>query len=228
MWPITTLLHQPSGVSQRFLGSHVEAHPRHVPHDQRLGFGARHGGRVVDHVVECDLVGRFVTEDHVGHRIADQDHVDAGRVGHLCARIVVGRDHRQPIAALARFDDRDRDLLAVSSFVRVGHECSVSPHLVRFAADGWGMAPGEPGKQMLVVFRSMRCRRTLAAASRSAMSLERGDCTSTNVGTGGDIPRRIPALTNLGRSTPGAAVAPRQWWSSSARGRGTPPWSRAA
>ena len=44
----------------------------------------RHGGRVAEH----------------RHRagVADQDHVHAGLLGHLCARVVVGGDHHDRLA----------------------------------------------------------------------------------------------------------------------------------
>ena len=94
----------------------VVAHPRQVADDHRRRLRSRHRSRVVRHHVDADLERVVVAEDHVGHRVTDQDEVDAGRVEQPSCRLVIGRHHRQgriTVAALGRSDRRHaRSLVA--------------------------------------------------------------------------------------------------------------------
>ena len=73
-------------VADGVVGTQVVAHPRQVAHDQGVGPGPGDRGDVVRHVVDGDLEGVLVAEHGVGHRVADQDQVDAGGV----AMVAVG------------------------------------------------------------------------------------------------------------------------------------------
>ena len=79
----------------------VVAEPRQVADDQRPRLGTGHGGHVVGHVGDGHLQGVLVAEDDIGHRVAHEDHVDAGGIDDAGAGGVVGGDHHQGLVAVA-------------------------------------------------------------------------------------------------------------------------------
>jgi hypothetical protein len=102
----------------------VVAEPRQVGDDEglrrlpvggRAGQAAGHRGGVVGQVVDGDLERVVVAEHDHGDRVAHEDQVDPGLVGHAGSRGVVGRDHDErlaPVARLARADGGRGDLPA--------------------------------------------------------------------------------------------------------------------
>jgi hypothetical protein len=101
------LLQEAAGVPHRVLDGDRVAEEGHVADDQGPLGPAAHGGRVVDHLVHGHGQRRVVAEAHVRDRVAHEDHVDPGRVDDLRVIVGVGREHRQPLAALALADAGD-------------------------------------------------------------------------------------------------------------------------
>jgi hypothetical protein len=101
---------EPRRVVDRVDRGGVVAQPREVGDDQRLlgralGRGrrqaARDRGGVVGDVVDRHLEGVVVAEDDHGDRVAHQDQIDPGLVGHPSAWGVVGRHHHERLAAVS-------------------------------------------------------------------------------------------------------------------------------
>ena len=104
-------------VADRLDRGRVVAHPRQVGDDQRLGAVVARRGRaqaagdgtgVVGQVVDRDLERVLVAEHDHGHRVAHQDQVDPGLVGHAGTRGVVGRDHDERAAVVRQLAGSDR------------------------------------------------------------------------------------------------------------------------
>jgi hypothetical protein len=100
------------GVGHRVGRAQVVGEPGKVGHDERAGAGPCHRGDVVRHLGDRHGEGVVVAEDDHGHRVADEDHVDAGLVEDPGAREVVGRHHHDRWSALARPHRRGGELLA--------------------------------------------------------------------------------------------------------------------
>ena len=92
-------LQQAAGVAHRLLDAHLIGHERHVGHDERARGAAGHRARVVQHVVERDRQRVLVAEHDHAHRVADEQHVDAGAVEKPRHRGVVGGEHGNLLAA---------------------------------------------------------------------------------------------------------------------------------
>src|SRR5213076_1865975 len=56
------------------------------------------GGGQDEHLVQRDRHRARVAEDGHGGGVANEDEIDAGLLGHLSARVVVGGDHRYRLA----------------------------------------------------------------------------------------------------------------------------------
>jgi hypothetical protein len=97
---------------------------RQVADEQRRVQPAAHGGGEHEHLIERDRDGGGVAEHRHGAGVADQDEVDAGRLGGLSAGVVVGGHHHDRLAeALGLGQLRERDRQAVGSWCRgdLGH-----------------------------------------------------------------------------------------------------------
>ena len=88
---------QHRGVPHRVGDRHVVAHPRHVGDYEGRRVRTGHGRGVVGDVLHRHLQGVLVAEYDHGHRIANEDHVDAGLVDHPGTRSVVCGEHHQGI-----------------------------------------------------------------------------------------------------------------------------------
>ena len=111
------LLHAAHRVAQRLLGRDLVGPERHVGDHQRALRRARHEARVVDHLVERHRQRRVVALHDVAERVADEQHVDAGRVEDAREGEVVGGEHRDRLAAaLAPRERRDRDAVLACGF----------------------------------------------------------------------------------------------------------------
>ena len=73
-------LHQTAALRKRLLARLVVAGERQVGDQPGVAVAARHAARVVRHLVERHRQGAVVPLQHHAERIADQQHVDAGRV----------------------------------------------------------------------------------------------------------------------------------------------------
>ena len=92
-------LQQASSVADRLLDAHLIGHEGHVGHHERALSAAGHGARVVQHVVERHRQRVLVAEHHHAHRVAHEQHVDAGAVEKPRHRRVVGGEHGNLLAA---------------------------------------------------------------------------------------------------------------------------------
>ena len=95
---------QPASLTKRWavrdrllVGGLVRAE-RQVADQQRRVQAAADGGGEHQHLVDRDRHGAGVAEHGHGGGVADQHDVDAGLLGDLGARVVVGGDHRDRLA----------------------------------------------------------------------------------------------------------------------------------
>ena len=95
-------------VAHGVLDRDVVAEPREIAHDHRTRSGAGHRPNVVGHVVHGDLQRVVVAEHDHGHRVADQDEVDAALVGDAGTGRVVRGHHHERIAGPLAGADRGR------------------------------------------------------------------------------------------------------------------------
>src|SRR5436190_7876632 len=76
---------------------------------------ARDGFAVVEHVFHCYRQGGVVTQHHHSQRVADEDGVYARAVNGERARVIVGGEHRDWLAALLfGAEGMNRDFFAIS------------------------------------------------------------------------------------------------------------------
>ena len=92
------LLDQPLGALDGQLVARLVAAHRHVADHQRRLQAAAHGFAEDDHLLHRDRLGAGVAEHDHRRRVADQDDVDAGRLGHRRRGVVVGGDHHDRFA----------------------------------------------------------------------------------------------------------------------------------
>ena len=107
--------HEAGRVGDGVLAPEVVAHPRQVGDDQRARLRARDRAGVVRHVVDGDVQRVVVPEHDHRHRVADEDHVDAGGVDRARRRRVVRGDHHERRAGALARDDVGRAECALSS-----------------------------------------------------------------------------------------------------------------
>jgi hypothetical protein len=91
-------LHQPAGTAQRLLGTFLVGKEGQVGHQQGAFEAARHTAGVIDHVVQGHRHRGGLALHHVAERIADQHHVDAGRVQQAGEGIVIRRQRGNALA----------------------------------------------------------------------------------------------------------------------------------
>ena len=105
------LLEEADRVLERVLVGDLEGAERHVRDDERPARAPVDRARQHDHLVHRRRHGRVVAEHGHRRRVADEDDVGAGRVGEPAGRGVVGRDHRDRLAARLELDELgQRDL----------------------------------------------------------------------------------------------------------------------
>ncbi len=128
------LLDQPLGAADRFLVARLVAAHRHVADHQRRLQAAADGLAEHHHLVHRDQLRVRVAEDDVGGGVADEDDVDAGRLGDGRRGVVVGGDHHDRLAVgLHLGQARQADRLAVGS--RCGVGTAARAHLS--STSGW-------------------------------------------------------------------------------------------
>jgi hypothetical protein len=109
------ILDQAHGVAHRLLVGDLEGAQRQVDQEEGALGAAPRGAPEHDHLVHADRRGVGIAEHVVRRRIAGEHDVDARRIGQACARIVVGGDHHDLVAALlhlCEIGDRHRNALA--------------------------------------------------------------------------------------------------------------------
>jgi hypothetical protein len=84
------LLHQPDRIGECLILRGI-AHEGQIAHQKRPLQPARHGPRVIDHVIHRDRHRSVVTLDHHAERIPGQHDVDAGIIDQLREACVIGR-----------------------------------------------------------------------------------------------------------------------------------------
>ena len=105
------LLDEPVRRRDRLLVGRLVGAERQVADQQRRAQAAPDGGGEHQQLVDRDRDGVGVAEHVVGGAVADEHDVDAGRLGDLRARVVVGGDHHDRLAQrthLAELGERDR------------------------------------------------------------------------------------------------------------------------
>ena len=123
------LLDQALGVLDRQLVARLVAAHRHVADHQRRLQAATHGFAEDDHLLHRDGLGSGVAEHDHCRRVADQDDVGTGLLGHLCRGVVVGGDHRDRFARRLHLGQpRQAHRLAAP---RGGAVCERAPELHR-------------------------------------------------------------------------------------------------
>ena len=90
------LAHEPAGVLERLVDRGI-GQEGHVAHDERALRAPDHGLGVVEHLVDGHAHRRFVAQQHLAQRVADEDHGDARLVHDLGGRVVVGGEHRDSL-----------------------------------------------------------------------------------------------------------------------------------
>ena len=109
-----TFLHDADGAVQGFFRVALVRSKGQVHHDQRALGCTNHGLGVVDHLVEGDGKGGFVTRHHIRRAVADEDDVDPCLVHYRGHGVVVCREHGDFLAALLHFMHHlGRDALGV-------------------------------------------------------------------------------------------------------------------
>ena len=93
------LLDEAHGVAHRVLVGDLVGAEGHVGDDERPPRAARCGAREEEHVLHRGRDGGVVAEHGHGGGVADEDEVDARRIGEPAARVVVGGHHDDPLAA---------------------------------------------------------------------------------------------------------------------------------
>src|SRR5215211_5823259 len=108
------LLYEALGGRDGLLVRHLVGSERKVPHEQRRAEPAAGGGGQHEHLLERHGHGAGVAEHGHGRRVANEDDVYTGRLGHLGARVVVGGDHHDRLAErllLGQLGERHRPAL---------------------------------------------------------------------------------------------------------------------
>ena len=101
----TALLHQAHGILQCLLRRGI-AHERQIGDEERPVQAARHGPRVIDHVVDRDRHRGVVSLDHHAERVADQHQIDAGLIEQHRKTGVVTGERGDGLAVLAHAPQR--------------------------------------------------------------------------------------------------------------------------
>ena len=79
---------------------------RQIDNDERSFGGASDHFRVIDHLVQRNRQRVVVSLHHHCQRVADQQHIDARLIQQACHREIVGRQHRDLLAALLHLGKR--------------------------------------------------------------------------------------------------------------------------
>lgn len=87
----TGLLHQPSGISERFLRRDLIAHEGHIGNHKCMFYNADHSLRVIDHVFERNGDRCVVTLDHVPNRISNEKNIHSRTVKNTCGDRIICR-----------------------------------------------------------------------------------------------------------------------------------------
>ena len=117
------LLDEPVRGGDRPLVARLVGAEREVADEQRRAQPAVDGGREHQQLLDRHRDGVAVAEHVVGRAVADEDDVDAGRLGDAGARVVVRGDHDDRLAErahLAQLGERDRPARGVVGVVVTG------------------------------------------------------------------------------------------------------------
>ena len=203
------LFQEATGIFERLMDIALIAHEGHVADQEREAGAALHRAAVVEHLVHGDGQRVLMPKDDHRERVADQDRVDAARFGQLGRRVVVGRDHRDGLAALfLRTERADGCGLALGRLARLRAVHSFGLRL----RDHLQPPRSRPVKGPRVVAGHAECRPKEPDGTRNTRSFGHSPIRSRHVERGSRVPvSSRPALGSerRWRRTPTAAGSTR-------------------